>query len=73
MPRPATALIRAAEDAPLHFALASMPTLWTRPTGIGFLLQGYIHPIALRFIGEHMANVAMGPLVELLIILGANI
>ena len=58
---------------PGRTALLAMSTLRAGPTGRAFLLQHHVHALPLCLVGEQMAGMACGPLVQLLIRLGANI
>ncbi len=73
MPTEATAFVRTAEDPPLWLALPDMPTHRTGARGVGLILQGNRHATPLRFIGEQVPHVPMRPLVDLLVVRGADI
>ncbi len=73
MPGETTLLVRAVEHAALRFALASMPTDGTGFRRIAFFLQSHGHSVPLCLVGEHVADRAVRPLMELLVIGGANI
>jgi hypothetical protein len=62
-----------AKGTPLHRTLAPMSTTRTRLTGIAFLLEHYLHAMPLSLVGEHVARASVRPLMELLIVRGANI
>ena len=65
-------LVRATEDAPCDLA-PSMSALRTGTAGIRFLLQDNLDPTPLGLIGEQEAHAPVRPLVNLLVIGGANI
>src|SRR6266436_8535459 len=73
VPGEATLFIGTVEDAPLRLTLAPMSTDRTRLAGVAFLLQGYHHAVPLSLIGEQMPHGPMRPLMEFLIVGGANI
>jgi hypothetical protein len=73
MPGETTLLVRAVEHTALRFRFTPMPTHWTGLARVAFLLQIHDHAMPLSLIGEHMADCTMGPLMEFLIVLGANI
>src|SRR5438093_1670451 len=70
---PSALLVGAEEDASVWTALASMPTRRTGARGVAFLLQHHTHAHSFRFIGEFVAHGAEGPLMQFLIIGGADI
>ena len=73
MPRETALFVGTVEHAPLRLALASMSTDRTRLARVAFLLQGYYHSVPLSLVGKQVPHGAMGPLMEFLIILGADI
>ncbi len=73
MPHKAALLVGALKDTAYGLALAAMPTHWARLAGIAFLLQSHGHAVPLCLIGEQMPYSAMRPLMEFLVIGGANI
>ena len=73
MPGEAACLVRAVEHPALGLALAPMSTLRTRATRVVFLLHFDCHAKSLSFVGEQVADGAMRPLVNLLIVEGASI
>ncbi len=68
---PAT-LVRAAKDAARDLA-PHVQTLWTSAGGIRLFLQEDFHPQARGLVGELLANAAMRPLVDFLVIGVTNI
>ena len=73
MSRPATFAVGAMEHAPLGFAFASMPTDRTCLARVAFLLQYHLYSYPFSFIGELVPDGTKGPLMEFLIVCGANI
>ncbi len=73
MPGELALLVGTVEHAPLRFALAPMSTHGTCLAGITFLLQGDYHSVSLSLVGKHVPHGAMGPLMEFLVIRGADI
>ncbi len=73
MPGEATLLVGTVEHAALWFRFASMSTGRTRLAGVAFLLQGYYHAMPLCLISEQMPHGPMRPLMEFLVIRGADI
>jgi len=73
MPGEAARFVRAVEHPAFRLALAPMSTLRARATRVAFLLQFDCHAESLSFIGEKVADSAMRPLVNLLIVGGAHI
>ncbi len=73
MPGETALLVRAVEHTPLWLALALMPTDGTGFRGVAFLLEGYHHAKPFSLVREHVTDIPMRPLVEFLVLLGANI
>jgi hypothetical protein len=73
MPGEAALLLCAVKHPSCDLALAAMSTLGAGLTRIRFLLQPDIHADSLSFVREHLPNMAMRPLMELLIVFAANI
>ena len=73
MPSEVTLFIGTVEYPALRLAFAPMSTHWTGFRRVGLFLQGHAHPVLLSLVGEQMTYCAVGPLMEFLIILGANI
>lgn len=73
MPGEPAFLVRAVEHTPLWLALALMPTNGTGFRGVAFLLEGYHHAKPFSLVREHVTDTPMRPLVECLVLLGANI
>ncbi len=73
VPGEATLLVRTAEHPSLHTALAHMPAHGTGTRGVPLLLQGNLHAQPLGLVGEQVAHMPMRPLVDLLVVRGADI
>ena len=73
MPFPATRFIRTTEIASLHATLPTFPTYRIGLARVGFFLHLYLHADSLCLVGEFVSKSATGPLVQFLIVLGANI
>ncbi len=73
VPREPTLLVRAVEHAALWFALTPMSTPRTGFRGVRLFLQSHNHAMPLSLIGEQMPHGPMRPLMEFLVIGGANI
>ena len=70
---PLARLVGAMEYPPLNCALAAVSTRRACLTRISLILQSDYHAMPFRFVGEQVANAAMGPLMELLVGFAANI
>ena len=73
VPRPATRLVRAGKDAPPWLALAAVTAHRTGTRRVVFVLEYNAHPQSLSLVGELVAHRATRPLVDFLVIGGANI
>jgi hypothetical protein len=73
MPGEPTALVGAVKHAPCYLALTDMPTHRATPTGSMLILKSNNHATSLDFVGEFVAHTAKGPLMDFLIVGGADI
>lgn len=73
MPTEAASFVRTPEDPPLWLALPDMPTYRTGARGVVLILQSNRHATPFRFIGEQVPHMPMRPLVNLLVVGGADI
>ncbi len=73
MPHPATRLVRTMENAPPWLALTTMTAYRTGARRVVFVLEHNAHPQSLSLVGELVANRAVRPLVDFLVVGGANI
>ena len=73
VPCPATRLVRAGKDAPPWLALAAVTAHRTGTRRVVFVLEYHAHPQSLSLVDELVANRATRPLVDFLVIGGANI
>jgi hypothetical protein len=72
VPDESAGLVRAAEDASPDLAPPTTAP-GARPAGVRLFLQGYFHPNSLGLVGKQEAHAPCRPLVNLLIVFGANI
>ena len=73
MPGPTALRVDTAEQTPTRLALALPGTDRACLARVRLLLQHHVHPILLCLVGEQVPHGAKGPLVDLLIVLGADI
>ena len=73
MPDEAALLVATSEHPSLWCGLPFVPTLRARFWGVGLFLQFHSHAKPLGLVGEFVAHGASGPLVQFLVIGGANI
>jgi hypothetical protein len=66
------ATLGATKDAPLDLA-SYIQAVWAGPRGVVFILQSHLHPQSFGFVGELVADAAMGPLVNFLVVGMPNI
>src|SRR5260370_20532982 len=73
IPMPMISACAASKVSPLGTAFLAVSTDWTGSAGVALLLQDHLHAQTLCLIGEQVPCMAMGPLMETLVIWRADI
>ena len=73
MPGETTALVGTVKHAPCYLALAEVPAHRASACGSMLVLQSNDHAPSLGFVGKFVAHTAKGPLVDFLVVGGADI